>query len=117
MAKYGLSMSERIGTRQNDKPRGARFFSNVNQILFVYSVEFIVENKRGLREHITTRAVANTVEEAHKLLTERLHNTTDRLINVLDISLLGKDRTWLTEGKKANSLGPRITNEVSYRAL
>ncbi len=31
--------------------------------------------------------------------------------------VLGKDRSWLTGGKNAHKLGPRITNEVTYVSL
>lgn len=115
MAKYGLSMLERLDSRQNPKSRS--FLSNMNQILYVFSLEYIVENKKGIREHLTTRAIANTEEEAQVLLVDYVHRSSDSLITILDIAMLGKDRTWLSAGKKSNNLGARITDEVYYRDL
>ena len=126
MSKYhrGLSMSEcsrnsqRTGTT-NVMAGSETFLSQTNQILHVFSVEYIVETADYERIHVTSRAIANTVEEVMVLTRQAVSKSRDRrLIEFVgEPIVLGKDRSWLTGGKNAHKLGPRITNEVTYVSL
>jgi hypothetical protein len=122
MAKYhrGLSMTERSRNSQrtgttNVMAGGESFLSKTNQILMVFSVEFIVETAKMERLHVQRRAIANTVEEVLLLVKQECHRRNQRFIECIGEPLvLGKDRTWMTLGARANKLGARLTDEVMY---
>lgn len=122
MAKHhrGLSITERSRNSQrtgttNVMAGSESFLSKTNQILSVFSVEFIVETAKMERFHVQRRAIANTVEEVELLVKQECHRRNQRFVEFLgEPAILGKDRTWLTLGTKANKLGARLTDEVMY---
>lgn len=123
MSKYskGLSMSERSRNSQRTGTTNVMagydsFLSKTNQILHVFTVEYFVENKRLERIHVRRRAIANTPEEVCLLVREAVRKSTDmRLIEFVgEPVVIGKDRTWLSAGKKTDTSRPRLTDEVVY---
>lgn len=123
MSKYsrGLSMTERSRNSQrtgttNVMVGSESFLSKTNQILHVFTVEYFVENKRLELIHVRRRAIANTPEEVVLLVRESVRKSTDmRLIEFVgEPVVIGKDRTWLSAGKKTDSTRPRLTDEVVY---
>lgn len=91
------------------------YLSSMNMIMFVFSVEYIIEDTKGKRFHVTERAIANNGLEVQALVRTDVHKKGNRFICFLaEPTLMGKDKTWLAAGKAANNKGPRLTDEVVY---
>lgn len=122
MSKYhnGLTVTERSRNSQRTgihsaMSSGTSFYSQTNQILGVFSVEYISETAHCKRYHRQCRAIANNVEEVQLLVKQECCKRGERFIEFIGTpAFIGKDRTWMTLGKLANKLGPRLTDEVAY---
>lgn len=119
MAKYmmGLTATERNRNCQRNISKSEQYLSETNQILHVFSVEYIMQTPSGKCAHVTSRAIANTELEVQALVRAAVFKSKNKLVEFVGTpSVIGKDRTWMSAGKSANKLGPRLTDEVMYAA-